>query len=314
MTSLRPLLTIMVLSGLGYSPLLAAERVALLKNGNILRGEIRQLAETVIVKTRTSELRLAAADVELVRASLRQVYEAKAAPLAPHAASQRVHLIRWCLRHNLRAEANLELGRLAHFHPKLPGIEILRKQVERQQPHRTTVLPAESPLHQDVQFARKQLEVLSKGTVSEFVRSVQPLLSNRCAMAGCHGKASKSPYTLLSGLKGRAPQSVTHRNLGATLRQIGRYPTEQTLLWMSARAPHGGAKAPALSAEEQNKVFAWIQRVNADQGVARPPSVAKATHETPVPQADPFDPRRFNELTKEQEDALQLIPPPTKTK
>lgn len=311
MIHLRLPMAIVVLSGLGVCPLLAAERVALLTNGNILRGEIQQLGGSVIVKTETSELHLPSADVELVRPDLRQVYEVKASKLTPQAASSRASLIRWCLRHNLRSEANHELRRLAHFHPRHPGIDTLRKQVQRQPIHRTTLLPTESPLHQDVQFAKKHLDVLSKGTVSDFVHTVQPLLTNRCAMAGCHGKTTQSPYTLLSGLKGRAPQSVTHRNLGATLRQIGHYPTEQTLLWMSARAPHGGAKKPALSAHEQEKVFAWIQRVNADQGVASRPRVTKASNESPVQDVDPFDPRRFNELTKEEEDALQLIPPPS---
>ena len=289
-------------------PATAVEGVALLTNGNVLQGEIRQLANSVVIKTKSSEIRIPSREVDFVRPTVHDIYLAKSAKLTRNASAARANLVRWCLRYGLRQEAQRELDRLTHYRPSYPGLATLRKQIQRRQRSSKTLLPTRSPLHQDTQFAKQQSESLSKQTLTDFVRTVQPLLTNRCALAGCHGKSSQSPYKLLSSSTARAPQNITYRNLGSTLRQIGRYPAEQTLLWMSARAAHGGLKKPTLTTTEQEKVLTWIQRVNRDHGVAEP-NVITASNLTNVGE-DPFDPEQFNELSAEEVEALELIPPP----
>ncbi len=274
----------------------AIERAVLLKNGNLLRGQVQQLGNETVVRTGTSEMRLPTSDVQLVAKTTSDIYKYKSARSSKTARS-RAELIRWCLKHDLAQEAQAELVALAAAYPEDPRVKLLHRNVANYQAKHASsksVLPSQSPLHPDLQFATTHVGNLSSDTLRDFVRGVQPILLNRCAMAGCHGKSPQSSYHLLG--HGRIPRNLSHRNLGATLRQLGG-PAENSLLWMSATQKHGGMKR-TLSSAETNRLGNWIARATRELGISVQSTgdVRQATAQFEADGSDPFDPAEFNSL------------------
>ena len=275
------------------------ERCVLLTNGNLLVGDVQQLAHEVVVKTSTTEMRLPLEDVELVAQSSAKVYAYKAGKTSARPKAK-ASLIQWCLKHDLVTEAKEEFLQLQKSSPRYDGLTSLRQSLLRHlhSQHdaspRKTILPAGSPVHPDLQFALDRRDQVSKHSMRDFVRTVQPLLLNRCATAGCHGKAAKSSYQLI-GSRAALSHGTTHRNLGATLQRIGG-PTQQSLLWQSATQLHGGMER-GLADDELAKLHQWLQTISSDLGrFSQSQAVQQVTAVFEADGSDPFDPAEFNSL------------------
>lgn len=304
--------------------LFGEQRFVALTNGNVLQGDVQQLAEHVIVRTPTSEIRLAPSDVDVVAPSLVKIYQRKT-QLASNGPSAREQLIIWCLRNNLPAEAKQEFRILRQRFPAYARLKIVEQQIQKfRSDLKPTTLPGSSPLHPDSQFAQERLKQLSKPTLADFARTVQPLMNNRCGLARCHGKGSTNSFQLLGLGRSSIPRNLMHRNLGAALRKIDG-PAQQSLLWMSASSPHGGMQRK-LRKEELSKLYQWIARVShelgrelgREQGSQRGVSaVSQASAELPLDDIDPFDPAEFNAqsasppaTSSSQDQASQATPVP----
>ena len=240
------------------SPSLAIERSVLLKNGNVLRGDLSQYPGRLVLRTPRMQVTLDREDVELVAADLTSIYQQKSASTT--SPSRRVDLVRWCLRVGLAEAAREQFSLLKTHSPTHPQLAILHRAIERHQPQSPTVLPNKSPQHADALLAEQEIEHLSRASLSTFSRRIQPLLLNRCGLAGCHGKTSANRFHLLGASRSQMTLALSRRNLGSTLRQIQQGPPEQSLLWMSANSAHGGLQRKAMSAEELASLLPWIAK------------------------------------------------------
>ena len=283
----------------------AAERVVLLRNGNLVRGdETQQLDDTIVVRTQRSELRIPLSEVDYVADSMDVIYRRKSK--GAKRPSQIEKLVGWCLQQGLIREAHTELQRLQKVAPAHPSLSSLQRSLARRQSNQqanqqtsqpSSVLPAKSPLHPDSQYAQDHIDSLSSDSLRDYARVVQPLLLNRCAMAGCHGKAPKSKYQMLGRGHSVVSQNLTHRNLGATLRQVDAT-AQQSLLWVSASQLHGGMTR-TLKQDEANRLLLWIDRASREldvDGTRDRSSVRQASAELAIDGVDPFDPAEFNAL------------------
>jgi|GEM_PF-5366397 len=279
----------------------AGERVVLLRNGNLIRGDAaKQLDDVVVVRTKQSVLRIPVSEVDYVADSIDVIYRRKSK--SAKRPSQIESLVTWCLQQGLVGEAQTELQRLRKAAPAHPSLKSLQRSLTRRQSNgqgnqSSTLLPGKSPLHPDTQYAKDHIASLSSESLRGYARVVQPLLLNRCAIAGCHGKAPKSKYQMLGRGHSAVAQNLTHRNLGATLRQIDA-PAKQSLLWVSASQLHGGMTRP-LKQDEANRLLFWIHRASQELGVENARtrgSVRQASAEVALDGVDPFDPAEFNAM------------------
>jgi len=235
----------------------------------------------------------------MVTPNLETAYLRKSHRLAKHDAQGRCDLVRWCLRHGLKEAAISEIETLAQQNPQHPQLRILGRQArEFRSDWKQTVLPRQAPLHPDQQYLKGLRNQLSGPTLAEFVRSVQPLLLNRCGQASCHGKATQTTYQLTRSPWAKVPRGITQRNLGASLRRIGAQAPRETVLWMSANSAHGTLRKKPLQDAQLRTLLAWIELANADLGGPRTIG-SEEIHESLseadlAPGIDPFDPSVFN--------------------
>lgn len=285
-------------------PVHAIERTVVLRNGNVVHGEIERRSGDIVVRSGSAIVSISHDDVELIARDLHDAYQQKSALVG--GPNSRVSLIRWCIKVGLPEQASAELARLLERVPDDPRCEVLARQIDSYRLHVSNVLPTNSHLPHDTQIANQHLDQLSRDSLADFSRTIQPLMFNRCAQAGCHGKGGAAKFELIQGPS--MSVNLNRRNLGATLRMLGRVPAEQTLLWTSANAPHGGLTDKAMSPDELRRLFEWIDRVVSDLGSAEESRVAFASAQQPlagaIPMADPraiangvdpFDPSEFNQ-------------------
>ncbi len=295
MKSTRMLSTIvlqLVLLLLIPTNLLATPGAVMLKNGNVVQGQVHQYATHVVVINANSQIRLPLRDVELVARDIDSIYRSRAAAAKTPATMS--SLITWCLKNQLHHHAIEQLGLLRQKHPNAPSLPLLSRQVAAASKKSTNVLPGKGAVPQDAQFAQQNIDRMSQATLSQFARHIQPLMLNRCAMANCHGKASSTPFKLRGAGSSVIALNLAQRNLGATLQQIGGVPAEQSLLWMSASQAHGSLKQAALNRGELERLYIWIARAAGEMGTVSS-MVQQASFTMPVAgDVDPFDPAVFN--------------------
>lgn len=114
------------------------------------------------------------------------------------------------------------------------------------------------------------LRGLPANTGPDFVRVIQPILSNQCATAGCHGANSPEERRLLRIPYGRpATRSETAHNLEVVLGWIDfDNPGASPLLAVPSRA-HGGGAAPIFSgtsARQYRELVDWVFAVTRKDG------------------------------------------------
>jgi len=118
------------------------------------------------------------------------------------------------------------------------------------------------------------LRGLPANTGPDFVRVIQPILSNQCATAGCHGANAPDDRRLLRIPFGRpATRSETAHNLEVVLGWIDfENPGASPLLAVPTR-PHGGAAAPIFSgtsARQYRELVDWVFAVTRKDGGENP--------------------------------------------
>jgi hypothetical protein len=295
----------------------AADTVVVLRNGNVIEGDVSRVGDRFVIRRQGSEIRLPEADVWLTAADLRRAYRQIAGQVNRQAGGH-ARLAHWCWRHELRDEAAEQLTLARRANPDYPGLTELERHIASADNGRQVRLPAAAP-QPDIPALDGVRDRLSKRTMLDFTVSVQPLVLNRCANATCHGPATKTAYQLARPPR-TAPmtRSLTEKNLSATLGMIDIHEPTNSLLLLSARAPHGGAPC-RLDESQRELLTGWVMRAAAEIDGRRAPSpdtVVRDTDAIPPLHApepgdepatghrerggaagnDPFDPDIFNRL------------------
>lgn len=283
-------------------PTIAAERVVLLNNGGVLTGQVTETESRVIVHQNGTRAVLAPREVDAVVKDLDAAYLYQAARVPSGNVVARERLLGWCIQKHLVERAQEQFRLLGQEHPELPRLTLWQRRIQsHDRLAGRTVLPSSIPQHPDRARAMAAEGSLSDATQAQFVRRIQPILLNRCAAGGCHGRGTESRYGLV---KARAPlpRALSQRNLGATLRQLDG-PAEQSLLWISAIERHGSAEKWPIRDAELETLFHWIQRAAQESlGTAKSPKTSKVAAVLGVQNAnrDPFDPAQFNQMIQEK--------------
>ena len=248
-----------------------------LRNGNVLQGEITQAGDYyVVILGKSGELRLAAREVEAQVATLDEAYELKRHGLFGRGATPHLELAEWCLRQGLLARCGeqLELARQVEMeNPRIAEIE-RRLKLAIAPPPQATSTAATAPASRANSVSSEALEravhALPKGSVEKFAAVVQPLLLNRCGANQCHGGNAKSALHLVRPPAGQAAtQRITQRNLYAVLQQLNSSEPEKSALLVEAQRRHGTALTAPFDRHTQkqlDELTMWVRLT-----VAAPP-------------------------------------------
>ena len=271
----------------------ATPGVLILRNGNVLEGDIQGMGDYYTVASAGGSLRVPAEQVERACRSLAEAYELRRKERTGVSADSHLDLARWCLRHNLLDEAGRELRDARtcdanHF--ALAALDLqLRQMVEirtiRQSVQATAMSakPANDPAPPALNA--KPLSSAPEHQ-SEFVRSVQPMLVHNCATGGCHQPRATQRFQLDRwALEGSGDPTLIRRNLEAVLAQIDKEEPDASPLLQYARQVHGnGAMAMRrpLASRQSTLLLEWINGVVGVEPAAASESAAVSDAE-PLP-------------------------------
>ncbi|HIQ20921.1 MAG TPA: hypothetical protein EYH34_06770 [Planctomycetes bacterium] len=241
-------------------------QVVLLRNGEVLRGQIDRRGDHYSVIVDGGVITLRARDVEMVCRDLGEACQRKAARIPPHDARQHIELARWCLRHGLVDHARLQLARARALDPDDPAVALVERQLQAPRP---APLPAQgagqSKRRSDPDDLERFVRQLPPGAVETFTQTIQPILNHHCAAADCHGPQGRGRFRLWRLPVGRPPtRRLTQRNLQATLAWVDQQLPEASPLLSVPIRPHGGAQTPVFPTsqiETYRRLAAWVRQV-----------------------------------------------------
>ncbi len=266
----------------------ASETVLLLRNGEILQGRITRSGDRYEVRVPGGEIYVKAAEVQKECQDLKEVYQHKAALIQQDRALDHMELAQWCIKVGLLEHAARELTQAAAIEPKHPMLEILQRRLSAA----STPLPQVDPSSRSTLAGptAQELDRMVRGmppkTVEIFAQTIQPMLVNNCAAAGCHGQSVTNGFRLLRTPSDSPPSRLlTQRNLHATLQWVDRDSPDASPLLTYATRAHGAARVPVFT-DRQMQQFRqlrdWCYRVaKAD------PAVMQASHDEPFGGGEP---------------------------
>ncbi len=184
-----------------------------------------------------------------------------------------LQLARWCLKNGLPKQAEREALDALRLDPHRQDAKRMLEQLAaggaergaRQSGAGSVLMP---PLPAaGAAAAARSLAGLRRVTAQQFVRSVQPLLSSKCATAGCHGVNAESEFQLLSVRNGSDPRTA-EQNLLAVLKQVSFSEPSRSALLQHAGLAHGGQLDLPLrgrtGAAQMQTLRQWVLAAAAD--------------------------------------------------
>ena len=262
---------------LASTPISPTERVILLTNRQVLRGEIALYGDRYLITQANSEIRLSRKRVERICHNMQEAYLHLQHQNRFASAGDHLRLAQWCLDENLPTQAEQQLQEAMLKQPDHPRIDLVRRQLESlavtTDSNSTTVEKFNRPLS-----GANELEALTRqmpqGVVESFTRTIQPLLLNGCGARGCHGTGGDNQFTLHRAPRGqRLPQRLTLRNLQSVLTWIDQKNSGESPLLHFATTPHTGQRRqhtnkPAFAPDSppMKRLAAWLA-VLSEQGI-----------------------------------------------
>lgn len=294
-----------------------------LRNGQVVSGDVRQTPEGYSVTVPEGEIRVRASEVECATTTLADAYERLRAGATVGLTSEHLRLAQWCIRQGLEDQARRELADAAALTPQHPMIEMLRRRLEVElRPSPGEVHPEPVPPKAPASVvgpSQEELEKLARSlpprVLESFSQTVQPLLANQCATGACHGATGASSLKFFRTSVDRPiNRRQTLQNLNTALKMVDRQNPSASKLLTTPLAPHGTARTAVLGARDSlayRRLAEWVFSAAAQSAphaavaAREPPAAAPAKPasasstpaakpEKPPTVHDPFDPEAFN--------------------
>jgi hypothetical protein len=257
--------------------------VLLLRNGNVIEGEVTRAGDYYLVTFGDSgEARLAAGDVETLCVDLDDAYRYKRATMLGKGVAPHLDLAEWCLRHGLNHQAGEQLVAAMRKDPQDARVAAVERKLKlaltapdvppSRQPETAATVSAEQ--------LDKTIRALPPGSLEKFSAVVQPILLNRCAAGGCHGPTARSDFRLLRPAAGVGPSKrFTQQNMYAVLKYLDKENPDASPLLTLPQKRHGQALAAVFDKRTKHQLddlVAWTQFVLAVPAPVPPATIPKS--------------------------------------
>ncbi len=259
-------------------PTAAPRQMLVLRNGEVISGEVHRQDDRYEVVGNDSEVALPVRDVDFMCHSLDEAYRVQQGRTVAGHIEDHLNLAEWCLRHDLTGYAAAEIAAAMEIDPQNRRLVLLDRRLrlsieEAARPKVAATGHTKSALPATAEELERMVRSLPSGTAETFTATIQPMLLNYCATAGCHGPNASSKYTLLRPALGKLPLvRVNQRNLYNTLQWINHDKPAESKLLKAAAEPHGLAGTTpngVLDSTKNQELIAWVLQVG--QGVKSTP-------------------------------------------
>lgn len=287
---------------LGQQPSLTANLVAenpiqrqgilLLRNGQLLGGQYTLTGFGYEVRLKGGGvIRLRGDQVEFTSDSIDEIYLFQRASHVNSSASAHLKMANWCLANQLYEYADNHLKEAIRIDPREKGIIPIQSRLAiARSPQKATApktLIQHRPLASNETIAIR-VNALEPSVIQSFVSRIQPLLLNRCAVAGCHGVNSHSEFRLLdSHWTKTTPKTISYRNLYNTTRYLNFANPPESRLLTQATTKHGKSRSAPLSLAEPAKINSlvnWVRLTTTvkEENHVKPASLQRPTNMGPI--------------------------------
>ncbi|MEM1305015.1 MAG: hypothetical protein AAGG46_08965, partial [Planctomycetota bacterium] len=285
----------------------AEPRCVLLRNGNVIVGEVRLIDNEYVVNGEGFEVRLPADSVRHVADSRRALADWQRAATPRPTVEHRLRLADWCGRQRLWGYAVQELLAAQRESPDDPRVAAAQRRLwhDRELALQATAHREEEPTRRVKRDPAVKLagyaaattpstdrsRPLPDGALQEFTRTIQPILVNNCTTAGCHAGGDPSGFALNRDLlHSVASRRSTDSNLAAVLRAIDAGRPAGSHLLAAMQPSHAGGRGPRLGPRHDEllaRVRNWVHTVAgsspSDDGVfSESTSVAAGEDDTAI--------------------------------
>ena len=248
--------------------------VLLLRNGQTFTGVITNSPGTqtqyTLFDSLGNRLRFSKDQVEFVSDSILEIYAYRRGTQIRNNAPACLALAQWCMQSRLFDQAQEQIDNAVTINGRTATITRLEIRLDllRSPPVNhsgQSIVSAAATTIISADHVQQRIDRFPDVVFHRFIRSVQPLLLNRCALAGCHGPSPKSTFVLFrTSAKRVVPQRISQRNLYNTLSTIDMVQPENSLLLTAATSVHGPQSQPTLgidSPQEINELVNWVRIV-----------------------------------------------------
>ena len=206
-----------------------------------------------------------------------------------------LELARWCLANGLKQRARQELLDALHQDPYRADAKRMLEDIKRDE-RRAAVSTSAIAANFDPAMAsnpellpeRRSLGGLPDELAAEFTRRIQPLLSNKCGNARCHG-AGRNGFAVVL-VRGQSTPAIAEQNLAGVLNQIDFESPNQSPLLNATVGLHGGSRKllfPGRAGGAQVEVMRnWVTAAASSLRQNSPVLTAQHTeqHDSPIQQ------------------------------
>lgn len=265
---------------------LSEQGVVVLRNGQVLQGEIERLGDHyVVAMTAGAKVHLPAADVALHCKNLEEAYQKKRQYITPDNAQQHLDLAEWCLREGLKRQAAQQLSAAMAVDPAEPRIAPFEQRLrDSLTPLPVAKVSSNVAAPAPADELEDAMRSVPASAIERFTSNVQPLLLNRCSTSSCHGIASKSSFKLLRPAAGTTlTRRYTQRNLQAVLQIVDRAAPEASPLLTAPRGVHGTSSTPVFGQREERQFEQLVQWVKQATDVPRTRQIVNVSPAEPRP-------------------------------
>ena len=245
-----------------------------LVDGRIVAGKITPRPDGYDVEVAAGRMFIDSNRVRFEANSLPNAYDRMRDSLAEFTPANHLDLARWCLENKLYSQARREILDALNLDPNREDAKRMLRALEHigeksgapNVGSGLTEYPSLAEMKRPAVESRS-LAGLSRTIAHSFMRDVQPLMTNKCATAGCHGIGAKNEFEITSTRRVSTP-ALAERNLAAILKQIDfSQPAASPLLRVGGEA-HGNMASsafPGRSGALQMQVLQdWVMQAAQD--------------------------------------------------
>ena len=290
-------------------------KVLLLENERVLEGDIELSGDRYRIKRSIGETQVPTDHVMRLCASMDDAYKFLKSRTNLEDPDERLKLVSWCVRYNLRERAVEEATAAVELRPEHAGskrlLHHLKTSLEQEAMRKEfnpNVLAEEHAPVMPIEVANDSLSL--------FNTRVQPILMNTCASCHAAGKGGNFKIHRVYDIS-KSNQKTMQHNLAAVLGQVNLQQPDNSPFLGKALAVHGGASKPPLKGRDSETfriLEDWVRLTTARSAVAQnenasavPSSFAEDRNRPSKPakepeaekekeKGNPFDPEVFNKL------------------
>lgn len=213
-----------------------------LDSGRIVHGQLTPRPGGYDVRRATGQLFVPSQQIRFAAKSMDDAYQKMRDSIPDLTPQTHLEMARWCLTNRMQGKARREVLDALHLDPYNDSARQMLEDIIRNEERVSISVGQDDATKTSMLEAspdRRSLGGLPVEAAQTFTRRIQPLISNKCSNARCHG-GNRSSF-VITPMRTNSTSHVAEINLAAVLNQIDLAEPLKSPLLKIPESPHGGS-------------------------------------------------------------------------